>query len=121
MSEGEGVVNLMDYGVSLGRRFRALKLWFVLRNYGVTKLQELIREHIRLAQQFADAPHGVDESALNALNVVISERVHSGRELYLSHTSVQGRYALRLAIGNEHTAEPHVRRAWAIIQQAAKV
>lgn len=143
-SETGEVMNLMDYGVSLGRRFRALKLWFVLRNYGVSKLQDLIREHIRLAELFAGwveesadfellspvnfstvvfqyAPRGTARTELDAINAAIYERVHSGRELYISHTSVRGSYALRLAIGNEHTREPHVRRAWSIIQDAARV
>ncbi len=141
--DGE-VINLMDYGVSLGRRFRALKLWFVLRHYGTSKLQGLIREHIRLAEQFAEwvrespdfqlltpvnfstvvfryAPRGATEKELDEMNVAISKRIHSGRELYISHTSVRGSYALRLAIGNEHTDEAHVSRAWSIIQQAARV
>jgi aromatic-L-amino-acid decarboxylase len=141
-TESGDVINLMDYGVSLGRRFRALKLWFVLRNYGTEKLQELIREHIRLAELFASwieesadfelltpvnfstvvfrfAPQGMPEEMLNAFNSTIAERVHAGRELYISHTMNRGRYALRLAIGNEHTAEAHVRRAWEIIRHAA--
>jgi aromatic-L-amino-acid decarboxylase len=142
-TESGEVINLMDYGVSLGRRFRALKLWFVLRSYGTDKLQQLIREHIRLAELFASwieaspdfelltpvnfstvafryAPVGVAEEKLNSVNEAISDRIHAGRELYISHTTNRGRYALRLAIGNEHTAESHVRRAWAIIQQAAR-
>ena len=143
-SEAGEVINLMDYGISLGRRFRALKLWFVLRSYGTEKLQELIREHIRLAELFASwvsessdfelitpvnfstvvfryAPRGVPAETLDALNEAISDRIHEGRELYLSHTTSRGRYALRLAIGNEHTVESHVERAWAIIQKAARV
>jgi aromatic-L-amino-acid decarboxylase len=142
-TESGEVINLMDYGVSLGRRFRALKLWFVLRSYGTDKLQQLIREHIRLAELFASwieaspdfelltpvnfstvafryAPVGVAEEKLNSVNEAISDRIHAGRELYISHTNNRGRYALRLAIGNEHTAESHVQRAWAIIQQAAR-
>lgn len=138
------VINLMDYGVSLGRRFRALKLWFVLRHYGTQKLQDLIREHIRLATLFAEwvrespdfellaqvnfstvvfryAPRGSDEAELNRINSAISDRIHGGRELYLSHTSVGGKYALRLAIGNEHTQEKHVLRAWEIIRESASV
>lgn len=141
-TESGEVINLMDYGVSLGRRFRALKLWFVLRHYGTARLQELLREHIRLASLFAEwvdqsddfelvaraefsavvfrfAPKTADAADLDRLNARIAERVHAGRELYISHTSVGGRYALRLAIGNERTKESHVRRAWAIIRAAA--
>lgn len=141
-TESGDVINLMDYGVSLGRRFRALKLWFVLRSYGTEKLQNLIREHIRLAELFASwidesadfelltpvnfstvvfrfAPRGMPEEKINDLNEGIAERVHAGRELYISHTMNRGRYALRLAIGNEHTAEEHVRRSWEIIRRAS--
>jgi aromatic-L-amino-acid decarboxylase len=143
-TESGDVINLMDYGVSLGRRFRALKLWFVLRHYGADRLRGLIREHIRLAEQFAQwieespdfelvtpvnfstvvfrySPKGIAAQKLDAINSAIADRIHAGRELYISHTSVRGRYALRLAIGNEHTAEQHVRRAWSIIQEAARV
>lgn len=142
-TEAGEVLNLMDYGVSLGRRFRALKLWFVLRHYGVSGLQKVIREHIRLAELFAEwvdisedfelvtpvnfstvvfryAPHGRDMD-LDSVNSAVADRIHAGRELYISHTSANGNYALRLAIGNEHTTEAHVRRAWTIIQQAARV
>ncbi len=141
-TESADVMNLMDYGVSLGRRFRALKLWFVLRHYGISGLQELLREHIRLAALFAGwveesddfelmahpdfstvvfrfAPRNSSPDDFDRINTQIAERIHAGRELYISHTSVGGRYALRLAIGNEHTQESHVRRAWAIIREAA--
>lgn len=142
-AESGEVINLMDYGVSLGRRFRALKLWFVLRHYGIARLQELLREHIRLATMFAEwiqesddfelmaqvdfstvvfrfAPVGAARHELNVINSAIADRVHAGRELYISHTSVGGHYCLRLAIGNEHTRQVHVERAWTIIQAAAR-
>lgn len=138
-TEHGDVTNLMDYGVSLGRRFRSLKLWFVLRHYGISGLQKLIREHLRLARLFGTwiddssdfellapinfsavvfryAPPGEDPATLESLNRGIAERIHSMRELYISHTFVRGAYALRLAIGNEHTTESHVRRAWEIIR-----
>jgi aromatic-L-amino-acid decarboxylase len=142
VSEGDDVVNLMDYGVALGRRFRALKLWFVIRNFGVTGLQRLIREHIRLAQNLArwidDEPSfermaevnfstvvfrhrppdlGADE--LNDHNARILEKVNATREVYLSHTRVRGQYALRIAIGNIHSSEIHVRRAFELVKEAA--
>jgi aromatic-L-amino-acid decarboxylase len=143
--ESGQVKNLMDYGVALGRRFRSLKLWFVLRYFGVAGIQERLREHIRLAASFArwvdaDAdwerlsparfsvvvfrfhPRGADdESALEALNARVLERVNASGEIFLSHTRVRGRYALRLAVGNLRTRERHVRRAWQLLVDAAAV
>lgn len=134
------VENLMDYGVQLGRRFRALKLWFVLRYFGVEGMAARLREHVRLAQKFAgwiDAhpdfermaptpfslvcfrahPHGIDESRLNHFNEQLLEAVNATREVFLSHTKLREQYVLRLAIGNLRTGERHVSRAWDIIQQ----
>jgi aromatic-L-amino-acid decarboxylase len=141
--ESEGVMNLMDYGVSLGRRFRALKLWFVMRSLGKEGLQSLVREHIRIARELsgwidddpelermADArfstvvfrhrPGGMGEAALEAHNASLLERVSASRAVYLSHTRVRGRYSLRIAIGNIHTTEGHVRRALDIIRKMAR-
>ena len=135
-------VNLMDYGISLGRRFRALKLWFVMRSFGVEGLQSLVREHIRIAKELsgwidadpdlermADAqfstvvfrhrPRGMDASALDAHNSALLERLNESRQVYLSHTRVRGSYALRIAIGNIHTTEAHVRRALEIVKTIA--
>jgi aromatic-L-amino-acid/L-tryptophan decarboxylase len=143
VSEGEGVVNLMDYGVALGRRFRALKLWFVIRNFGVNGLRSLIREHIRIARQlgewidddpelermaainfstvlFRHCPSGVSGRELDDHNARLLERVVASREVYLSHTRVRGRFALRIAIGNIHTTEAHVRRALELVKEAAR-
>ncbi len=140
VSGGQDSVNLMDYGVSLGRRFRALKLWFVIRSFGVEGLQSLVREHIRIArvlsdwidddpelERLADAqfstvvfrhrPAGLDESGLDAHNSRLLERVNAAREIFLSHTRVRGIYALRIAIGNIHTGESHVRRALDIVKR----
>ena len=136
------VTNLMDYGVSLGRRFRALKLWFVLRYFGRSGIIEAIREHRRLALLFADwvrddadfeilapvpfsvvafrfRPDTVDPGRLDALNAAILDRVNGTGEVFLSHTRVGDRYAIRLAVGNLRTAEAHVRRAWELIRGAA--
>jgi aromatic-L-amino-acid/L-tryptophan decarboxylase len=130
-----GVTDLKDYGPALGRRFRGLKLWAVLRCYGREGLQALIREHVRLAQLFADwiedapgwevvAPHrlsvvcfrreGTDEE-----NETILARVNESGEAFLSQTRLDGRLVLRLAIGNARTAEADVRRAWDALQAAA--
>lgn len=142
VSRTDGSVNLMDYGVSLGRRFRALKLWFVLRSFGLEGLQSLVREHIRLAgllsgwidadpdfERLADAlfstvvfrhrPPDMQRDHLNGHNQRLLERVNARREVYLSHTRVRGSYALRVAIGNIHTDEAHVRGALRVVKECA--
>jgi aromatic-L-amino-acid decarboxylase len=129
----EDVTNLMDYGPALGRRFRALKLWAVLRCHGREGLQALIREHVRLAQLFASwleetpgweivAPYpfsvvcfrraGSDEE-----NEALLERANASGEVFISHTRLAGRYVLRLAVGNMRTTEADVRRAWELLQR----
>jgi aromatic-L-amino-acid decarboxylase len=139
--EGEDVVNLMDYGISLGRRFRALKLWFVIRNFGVEGLQSIIRQHIRFAHRLAEwidddpalerlaevnfstvvfrhVPAGMTGDRLNEHNAQVLKKVNATREVYLSHTRVRGSYALRVAIGNIHTTESHVRRVLDLVREA---
>jgi aromatic-L-amino-acid decarboxylase len=127
--------SLSDYGPALGRRFRALKLWTVLRCYGREGLQARIRETIRLAELFESwvgedprwelcAPRpfsvvcfrrvGTDEE-----NEAIVGQVNRSGELFLSHTRLNGRYVIRLAVGNERTTEEDVRRAWAGIRAVA--
>jgi aromatic-L-amino-acid decarboxylase len=140
--EQEAVVNLMDYGVSLGKRFRALKLWMVIRAFGADGLAARIRRHCELARLFGGwvaeqsewqvmapvsfslvcfryAPVGVHQEALNALNERIVERVNASGEVYVSHTKLSGRYTIRLAVGNIRTEEQHVRRAWELLRAAA--
>jgi aromatic-L-amino-acid decarboxylase len=128
----EDAYALSEYGPALGRRFRSLKLWAVLRCYGAEGLRALQREHIRLAQLFADwveadpdwelaAPqrfslvvfrrNGSDED-----NEVILERANRSGEIFLSHTKLNGRYVMRLAIGNARTTEDDVRRAWEVLR-----
>ncbi len=143
VNDGEDAVNLMDYGVALGRRFRALKLWFVIRHFGVEGLASLIREHIRIARQLSDwidsddelermadvnfstvvfrhRRSSVPEEKLEEHNTRILAAVNATREVYLSHTRVRGSYSLRLAIGNIHTSEAHVRRALDLVREAAR-
>lgn len=140
-AEGSAARNLMDYGVALGRRFRALKLWFVLRAFGVQGIQDRLREHIRLARLFADevdrhprlerlAPThfsvvvfrrvvpGADDEELDRINERLLERLNASGEVFLSHSRVKGRYALRLAVGNLRTRERHVRRVLELIEEA---
>lgn len=140
------VRNYMDYGLQLGRRFRALKLWFVLRHMGANGMRERLRRHIMLAQQFASwvaaerewevlAPHPLsvvcfrfhpagidDEVELERMNASLLEAVNATGEMFISHTKIDGRYALRLAIGNLRTTESDVAAAWSILQrEGAKV
>jgi aromatic-L-amino-acid decarboxylase len=140
--EETGAPNLMDYGVSLGRRFRALKLWMVIRAFGHDGLAARIRQHVALARAFrgwVEAEAGFEVAAPSPLSVVcfratrpaaggefedrlnaeVMDRVNASGEAYLSHTKLRGRTVLRLAIGNLRTEETHVRRAWELIKDAA--
>jgi aromatic-L-amino-acid/L-tryptophan decarboxylase len=127
--------SLADFGPPLGRRFRSLKLWAVLRCYGAEGLRAIVREHIRLAELFASwveespdwelvAPHrfslvvfrrnGSDED-----NEELESRVNASGEMFITHTKLDGRYVLRLAIGNARTTEDDVRRAWDVLNREA--
>jgi aromatic-L-amino-acid decarboxylase len=141
-AEGDGVLNLMDLGVPLGRRFRALKLWFVLRYFGRSGIAAALREHIRLARLFAEwvdadptferlapvplsvvvfrhvAP-GLDGAALDRHNLGLIDAVNASGEVFLSHTRVRDRWAIRLAVGNLRTTQSHVRRAWELLKEQA--
>jgi aromatic-L-amino-acid decarboxylase len=124
--------SLSDYGPALGRRFRSLKLWAVLRCYGRDGLQRRIREAIRLAELFeswvrdeqgwelcAPRPFSVvcfRRAASDDENEALLERVNASGELFISHTRLRGRYVLRLAVGNERTTQDDVRRAWDVIR-----
>jgi len=133
--------NFMEYGVSLGRRFRALKLWMVLRAFGQKGLSALIREHIRLARLFrswVEADERFEVVAPSPLSVVcfrarfrgrpsdecdqrneaLMEAANASGEIYLSHTRLRNSLVLRLAIGNIKTEERHVRRAWDLLRAA---
>jgi aromatic-L-amino-acid decarboxylase len=137
------VSNFMDWGIPLGRRFRALKLWFVLRHYGTAQLQDMIRAHLALAQEFAlwvdEAPDwerlepvpvntvcfrwkpdGIrDPAALEAANADLLERINREGTIYLTHTKLDGVYTLRLAVGQRATRREHVVRAWEVLKEAA--
>jgi aromatic-L-amino-acid/L-tryptophan decarboxylase len=128
--------SLSDYGPALGRRFRSLKLWAVLRCYGREGLQARIREAIRLAELFegwlreepgwrlcAPRPFSVvcfRREASDEENEALLERVNRTGEIFISHTRLNGRYALRLAVGNERTTEDDVRRAWDVLRREAR-
>lgn len=133
--EGETVTNFMNYGIQLGRRFRALKLWMVIRYFGVEGLRALIREHIRLARLFAASveAHPAFEVVApvpfstvcfrlrgpDAPNAQLLERINASGKAFLSHTELDGRYTLRFTVGNVRTTEEHVRGAWTLISSLA--
>jgi aromatic-L-amino-acid/L-tryptophan decarboxylase len=129
--------SLSDYGPALGRRFRSLKLWAVLRCYGRTGLQSRIREAIRLAELFDGwvrdepgwelcAPRNFSvvcfrRRASDEENEAIVDSVNASGEAFLSHTRLKGRYVIRLAVGNERTTQEDVWRAWEALREAAGV
>jgi aromatic-L-amino-acid decarboxylase len=129
----EDVYALSEYGPALGRRFRSLKLWMVLRCYGAGQLRAVQREHIRLARVFAQlveesdgwelvAPRRLSlvvfrKDATDEENEEIVERANRSGEIFLSHTKLDGRYCIRLAIGNARTTEADVRRAWEVLNR----
>ena len=141
--EQDEVVNLMDYGVQLGRRFRALKLWMVIRAFGADGLAARIEQHCALARTFEHwvasdpdwelsapvpfslvcfryAPPAMSEPERDRANVEILQRVNESGEVYLSHTRLNGAFVLRLAIGNIRTERRHVERAWELLRAAAE-
>ena len=127
-------VDIKDYGPALGRRFRALKLWFVLRWYGAEGLRALIREHVRLAQLFAswvEAEPGWEVVASHPFSTVcfrhtgggnheIARRATETGECFVQATMLRGRDVIRLAIGNERTTEDDVRRTWEVLCKSAR-
>ncbi|MGH3129615.1 MAG: pyridoxal phosphate-dependent decarboxylase family protein [Gaiellaceae bacterium] len=131
----EEVVSLNEVSVPLGRRFRALKLWAVLRCFGREGLQAMIREHVRLAELlegWVRAEPGWEVCAPRLLSLVcfrrdgsdeeneaLLERVNAAGEIFISHTRLDGRYVLRLAIGNLRTSEDDVRLAWDVLRREA--
>ena len=143
--ETGAVKNLMDTGVQLGRRFRALKLWAILRYFGAEGVRARLREHCRLAQLFASwvdadpdwarvapVPFSVvcfrairqaqgNTDDLDALNHRIIEYVNKSGDVFISHTSLNGQIVIRLAIGNLRTEERHLRRAWDLLREGQRV
>jgi aromatic-L-amino-acid decarboxylase len=130
--DAEDALSLSEYGPALGRRFRSLKLWAILRCHGRQGLQRMIREHVRLAALFEDwvrdepgwelcAPRHFSlvcfrRDGSDADNEAILERVNASGDIFISHTRLDGRYVLRLAVGSERTSEADVRRAWDVIR-----
>jgi aromatic-L-amino-acid decarboxylase len=124
-----------NWGIHLGRRFRALKLWFVIRNYGINGLQQRIREHLELSEYFEKQiiksglfelivprnlavvsfrfkPHGIeDESKLNMLNAELIEKINASGRIYISHTMIRGKFTLRFVCAQTNTQKEHVEEA----------
>ena len=133
-TESGAVIDYRDWQIPLGRRFRSLKLWFVIRHYGIEGLQEHVREHIRLAQQFADWVRSDSRFELAApvpLNLVcfrlrsgdndnqkLLDALNQSGNLYLTHTRLDGKFTLRLCVGQTNTKSRHVEQAWQLIQQS---
>lgn len=134
-TESGAVIDYRDWHVQLGRRFRALKLWFVIRHYGIKGLQYHIRRHVELAQKFASwvaEDKRFDLAAPAPLNLVcfrhrggdetnqkIMDRLNQSGEMYLTHTKLAGKFTLRMSIGQTNTELRHVEQAWNHIQSAA--
>ena len=135
-TESGAVIDYRDWHVPLGRRFRALKLWFVIRHYGVEGLRYHIRRHVELAQDFAG---WVKESSrfelvvpppLNlvcfrhrggdAMNRRLLDHLNRSGNLYLTHTMLNDRFTLRFCVGQTHTELRHVQQAWQRIEEAAE-
>jgi Glutamate decarboxylase and related PLP-dependent proteins len=138
-----GMVNdYRDWGIPLGRRFRALKLWSVIRSYGTEGLQMKIREHIGFAASlkemilkepdfevlapviinvvcFRFCPAGLSENSLNELNEKLNHHLNDTGRLYLSHTMINGKYALRMVTGQTNVTLNHVEKAWELIKTSA--
>jgi aromatic-L-amino-acid decarboxylase len=143
-NEDDEAENLMDYGIQLGRRFRSLKLWFVIRYFGVEGIINILREHLRLAKLFADwidahpkfermaevnfgvvcfrfhPPDTDDEIKLNMLNEQLLNTINDSGRLFISHTKINGKYIVRLSISGLRTGEQNVKNAWVLIRKEAE-
>jgi aromatic-L-amino-acid decarboxylase len=135
----EAEKNYMDYGIQLGRRFRALKAWVIWRSLGRAGVVARLREQIRLANLVADwikkddrfelsAQPGMGvvcfrfigrDSELDELNSDIAERINASGRAYLTQTKLRGRTVIRIGLGNVLTTEEHLRRGWELIQETA--
>lgn len=136
------VNNYRDWGIPLGRRFRALKLWFLMRSYGLRGLQKKLREHIQLAQDlkrkisqnpnfeilapaplnlicFRYKPEGKTEEELNQINEKLLQSINATGKAYLSHTKLNGKYTLRIVVGQTYILQKHLENTWELIQEKA--
>lgn len=134
-AEAGAVIDYRDWQIPLGRRFRALKLWFVIRHYGVEGLQHHVRRHVALAQEFADWVQAEPDFELavapllnlvcfrhrggDSFNQALMDRLNASGALFLTHTRLQDRLTLRLCVGQTHTERRHVEQAWQRIRRTA--
>lgn len=138
--EENEVINYMDYGIQLGRRFRSLKLWFVIRYFGVQGIINNLTEHMRLGEMFADrvdadpnferlAPKPLSttcfryvhdklktEDEINAFNQRLMDEVNATGKIFLSHTKIRGKFAIRYVVSSLRTEARHVREAWDVLK-----
>ncbi len=137
------VKNYRDWGIQLGRRFRALKLWFVVRSYGTGGIRKMVNRHIAMAKDFSARvdsdkyfelmaprqlslvcfrykPGDTDEEDLNQINQQLMERVNATGEVFLTHTVLRGKYTLRLSVGQRTTSARHIQQAWQLIKEASQ-
>ncbi|MFP4564859.1 MAG: pyridoxal phosphate-dependent decarboxylase family protein, partial [Spirochaetia bacterium] len=143
-TDGTKVKNYRDWGIQLGRRFRALKLWFVIRTFGVDGIRNRIRTHIALARRveekirthprfelLAPVPLNTvcfryvpaetnDENEINQMNAELLDRINMSGKAYLTHTKLDGRYTIRFMIGQTNTEQRHVDDAWDLIARTAE-
>ncbi len=144
-TQSQGQVNdYRDWGVPLGRRFRALKLWFVIRNFGIKGLQEKLRYHLQLSQQLKEMiiksddfeimapvplnticfryhPSVTNDSAqLDKMNEKLMHRLNESGKVYFTHTRLNGNYVIRFVIGQTQTTNKHVQKAWELIKETAE-
>ena len=139
-TQDDEVENLMDYGIQLGRRFRSLKLWFIIRYFGVEGLAKRIKNHIELAQEFAKwiddgkdfermapvpfsticfryNPGNKTKEELNALNEKLLEKINNSGKIFLSHTKLNSKFVIRLTIGSIRHEKRHIVEAWELIRK----
>jgi len=140
----ERVSNYRDWGIQLGRRFRALKLWFVIRSFGAEGIRERIRNHIRWARELAQeidrcvdfqlmapvplatlcfryTPDGVsDRHELNDLNASLLETLNATGKVYMTHTKLDGDYCIRLVVGQTNQEREHITEAWELVRETAR-
>jgi aromatic-L-amino-acid/L-tryptophan decarboxylase len=142
-ASGNQVNNYRDWGIQLGRRFRALKLWFVIRSYGVEGIREMVKKHVELARMFAQwiendenfeilAPVqlslvcfryknvGWDAQQHNDFNKILLEKINTTGKFYLTHTLLHGKFCIRLSVGQRTTEEQHIRKLWDTIRNLVK-
>ena len=141
--EGQQVTDYRDWGVPLGRRFRALKLWFVLRSYGVSGLQDMLRRHIKLGEDlekriadepdfhlaaprvlsllnFRYQPSGMSDEDADTANESLLHALNDGGQAYFTPNRVGGRYVIRFSIGQTNTEARHVEAGWNLIVKTAR-